>query len=176
MQNTYYYIGANLTVDLVLINMEEEKILLILRGSTTNACPDMWAIPGGFINTKAKRNQPWKPGEETPEMAALRELQEETNFPIQELDPNKLIFNGIYEGNQRDPRDNEISWSKSHAFYYILDKNQYNLVEQTKGLDDAQDVKSFSFKEIENTKLAFDHNLIISNILNELKKTKKLKI
>lgn len=176
MKNTYYYIGPNPTVDLALINMEEEKILLILRGNHTNACPDMWAIPGGFINTKAKRNQPWLAGEETPEMAALRELQEETNFPIENLDPDKLILNGIYEGNQRDPRDNEISWSKSHAFYYILNKNQYQLVEQTKGLDDAQDVKSFTFKEIQNTKLAFDHNLIISNMLNELKNNKKLKI
>ena len=175
MKNTYYYIGANPTVDLVLISMEEEEILLILRGNNTNACPDMWAIPGGFINTKAKHNQAWQAGEETPKIAAFRELKEETNFPIENLDHNKLVFSGIYEGNQRDPRDNDISWSKSHVFYYILDKEQYKLLKQTKGLDDAKDVKSFAFKDIENEKLAFDHNLIISNILNELKNKKKLK-
>jgi ADP-ribose pyrophosphatase YjhB (NUDIX family) len=54
MSNKYYYKGANPTVDLIIVNPEGE-ILLIKRSDTAEACPDMWAIPGGFINTDAKK-------------------------------------------------------------------------------------------------------------------------
>lgn len=156
--NTYYFTGPNPTVDLVVINPSNE-ILLIKRGSTTNACPDMWALPGGFIDTTAKKNEEWLPGLETPKDAAIREVLEETNLNL--VNPD-TTFIGIFEGNKRDPRDNEVSWSKSHAFLHIIPSSVYEEQKNNlRGMDDACDVAWKSFDEIKSMQLAFDHNKII---------------
>jgi len=139
MKNSYYFKGANPTVDLIVKNHLNE-ILLVKRKSTVEACPNMWALPGGFIDTEASKGEVWKEGFETSEQASLRELLEETNL---KLDNPILSFVGIFEGNFRDPRDNEISWSKSHAFYYEIDKNVFE--SQKNNLKGMDDVAYFSF-------------------------------
>lgn len=177
MQNSFYYEGHNPTVDLVLIDWEEKKVLLIQRDLKSNACPGMWAFPGGFIDTLAKKHEKWKEGKETPLEAALRELHEETGISSDNLDKNRLIFKGIYEGNHRDPRDNDVSWSQSHVFYYLLNPEEGKILESAQGLDDAMAAKAFSFSEVERMKLAFDHNQIFEDILKDLnnKQQKKVK-
>ena len=185
MKNPYYYKGPNPTVDLVLINQKKE-ILLIQRQENSNACPAMWALPGGFIDSLSKKGEHWIENKETSQKAALRELAEETGLNSKLLDENKLQFLNIYEGNNRDPRDNNISWSKSHAFYYQLNETETNKLnsvknltpEDKKNLDDAQDVKWISLDKVSNMKLAFDHNLIIQDTLvalNNIKSTHKKK-
>lgn len=177
MKNPYYYKGANPTVDLVLVS-PEKKILLILRSEKAQACPNMWAIPGGFVNTNAKKDENWTDDAEIPENAAFRELVEETGINAHLLDKNRLQFNGIYEGNQRDPRDNSESWSKSNAFFYVMNDSEKDIVNSVKGinddydLDDAVDTKWFTMEEISETKLAFDHNTIISDTVLKLSKNK----
>lgn len=179
MNNLYYYKGANPTVDLVLIS-PEDKILLILRGEKSSACPHMWALPGGFINTKAKKNEIWLAGDEAPEVAAFREAVEETGINDKLLDKTRLEFNSIYEGNNRDPRDNDVSWSKSHAFFYCMNYDEKYIVNTVKGihdnydLDDAEDTGWFSFEEISKMKLAFDHNKIVEDTLVKINKFKKV--
>lgn len=181
MKNSYYYKGANPTVDLILVS-PEQKVLLILRKENAEACPNMWAIPGGFVDTRAKRDEEWLPGFETPENAAFRELVEETGISAHLLDGIRLQFNNIYEGNQRDPRDNSQSWSKSHAFFYLMNESEKDIVNSVKGindnvdLDDAQDTKWFSFDELFKIKLAFDHNQIIKDTYYKIQaKTHKFK-
>lgn len=172
MKNPYYYKGANPTVDLIVVN-PEEKILLIKRSQTAAACPGMWAIPGGFIDTDAKKNDPWKEGLETPEQAAIRELKEETNLTLVD---SKILFVGCFEGGQRDPRDNEESWSKSHAFIYEIPKHTYeSQKDKLIGLDDAEDVDWKSIEDINEIKLAFDHNKILEEGLVVLYSSKKIK-
>lgn len=172
-----YYWGANPTVDLVIIN-HENKILLIKRSEKSEACPRMWALPGGFVDslidpTVDKKDRKFIEGAETPEQAALREVKEETNLILE----NVVIYPvGVYEGNNRDPRDTIDAWSKSYAFFYripqeIFEAQKNNIV----GLDDAEDVAWVSIDEIKNMKLAFDHNNIINDSLN-LYINKKLKI
>lgn len=172
-----YYWGANPTVDLVIIN-HENKILLIKRSEKSEACPGMWALPGGFVDslidpTVDKKDRKFIEGAETPEQAALREVKEETNLMLE----NVVIYPvGVYEGNNRDPRDTIDAWSKSHAFFYripqeVFESQKNNIV----GLDDAEDVDWVSIDEIKNMKLAFDHNTIINDSLN-LYINKKLKI
>lgn len=165
--NKLYYEGPNPTVDLVILN-HESKILLIKRKSTAEACPAMWALPGGFIDSLKddkninKRFIEWA---ETPEQAAKREVKEETNLS---LDDNIIISPvGIYEGNNRDPRDNSIGWSKSYAFFYSIPEDIFeNQKEQIRGLDDAEDVDWKTIDEIKSMTLAFDHSKIIDDSLN----------
>jgi ADP-ribose pyrophosphatase YjhB (NUDIX family) len=77
--NPYFYEGENPSVDLIIINPLNE-ILLIKRSSSAEACPGMLALPGGFIDSKAQSGSYWQEDLETPKMAALRELAEETNL------------------------------------------------------------------------------------------------
>lgn len=175
--NKLYFLGANPTVDLVIIN-HEDKVLLIKRRETVEACPSMWALPGGFIdsldNPDIDKNQKrFIEGKETPEEAAIREVKEETNLTLNNV---SILPVGIYEGNQRDPRDTEESWSKSHAFFYKIPKNIFeNQQEHIRGLDDAEDVDWYPIDKINHMQLAFDHNLIIKNAI-ELYHSKKLKL
>jgi len=173
MANKYYHKGANPTVDLIIVN-PEGKILLIQREDTSAACPGMWAIPGGFINTNAKRGDFFEYGAETPEVAAVRELKEETNLML--INP-KLIFIGEYEGNNRDPRDTEEGWSKSHAYIYVIPQAIYDeQKDKIKGLDDAKGYDWKTPEEIEALDMAFDHKQIIRDGLAKLNPVSKLKM
>lgn len=172
--NIFYYLGANPTSDIIVEN-HEGKILMALRASNVDTCPNMWAFPAGFLNTDAKKGEYFKEGFETSEAAAIRELKEETNL---ELKDPKLIFIGVFEGNGRDPRDNEESWSKSSVYYYkITEEDLKN--SNIQGFDDVQSCKWFTKDEILNMKLAFDHNEIFEQclkIINGTNLTKKISI
>ena len=68
MPYTYEYPRPALTVDCVIFGLDETsrlKVLLIRRGH--EPFEDHWALPGGFVDM-----------EEDLEVAALRELEEET--------------------------------------------------------------------------------------------------
>jgi ADP-ribose pyrophosphatase YjhB (NUDIX family) len=162
MNNPYYYVGANPTVDLIILS-PEGKILLAQRVDDSPACPGMWALPGGFVNTVAKKGEPWKAGSETPETAATREVEEETNLVLE----NVVIYPvGVYEGNHRDPRDNDISWSKSHAFFHAIDQQVFNeQKDNLVGKDDVKKVDWFTIEEVLAMELAFDHKKIIVDAL-----------
>lgn len=173
MNNPYYYIGANPTVDLI-VQRPDGAILMVKRSSDSPACPGMWALPGGFIDSDAKRGEVWIDGYETPMQAALRELLEETSLDI---GSEGVFFVGIYEGNKRDPRDNQISWSKSHAFACRIDEATYeqkkDKIEVSTESDDYLWMKP---EDIVRTDLAFDHKQIIIDsglLANFLKKSIK---
>jgi ADP-ribose pyrophosphatase YjhB (NUDIX family) len=180
MSNKYYYKGPNPTVDLIIVN-PEGKILLIQREELSPDFPDMvcagmWAIPGGFVDAdpSIKKGDFFKYGEETTDQAAVRELQEETNFTL--VNP-KLIFIGEYEGNNRDPRDSEEAWSKSHAYIYVIPEEIYK--EQKDKIQALSDAKEYGWKspeEIEALDMAFDHKQIIRDGLAKLKPNSKLKM
>lgn len=160
-----YFDGANPTVDLIIFN-HENKILLIKRSKTAEACPSMWALPGGFINSLPsletnKITKHFIEGAETPEQAAIREVKEETNLTLGNV---CILPVGIYEGNKRDPRDTEESWSKSHAFFYKIPETIFeNQKDHIRGMDDAEDVMWASLSEIKAMDLAFDHSVIIND-------------
>ncbi len=176
MKNNYYYKGANPTVDLIIINPNNE-VLLVKRTENSPACPGMWAIPGGFVDTNAKQNESWAEGRETPEQAAIREVKEETNL---ELNNPKLSFVGCFEGGGRDPRDNEESWSKSYAFLHFIDREVFeSQKDQIRGQESEVDKATWiSVKEAQSLNLAFDHNKILETALvmdNESKLKKKVR-
>jgi 8-oxo-dGTP diphosphatase len=147
---TYFYRGPNPTVDLVIFDPEIRKVLLIQRGK--EPCRGMWALPGGFQNTSAKRGEIWEPGFETPQEAALREAKEETGLEFS-IEP---IIVGVYEGGGRDPRDTPEAWSRSTAFCVQL-PDGFRL--KPEAGDDAASAEWFELDAL--PELAFDHDKII---------------
>ena len=155
-----YFLGENPTCDLFIQN-PLGQILLIKRSASAEACPSQLALPGGFIDTSSKRNEFWLSGTESPSQAAIRELKEETNLSLP-LNSNILEI-GIFEGNNRDPRDTSERWTKSFAFFYQIPENIFEEQKSSiRGLDDADEAKWFSLDKIDLLDIAFDHRNIIS--------------
>jgi len=166
MKRNHFYSGVNPTVDLIVINPSHE-VLLIKRSIESNACPGMLAFPGGFIDSRAPKGALWEAGLETPKIAALRELAEETNLVLNQ-DIN-LVLVGEYQGNNRDPRDSELSWTKTYAFLYQIDSELYEKNrDRIKGMDDADEAMWISLSDLRKMKLAFDHNIILEDAVKLL--------
>jgi len=163
----YYRPGPNPTVDLVVKYNDGNtiKILLIKRSSTSKAEPGKWALPGGFHDTSEPVGKPWKPGRESARQAAIRELTEETGLYLANIKDlqSRIKFIGSYEGNKRDPRDNDEAWSKSNAFTIELNPQDNININDVSGRDDAVDAKWFDVNSLPT--LAFDHSKIIQNAL-----------
>lgn len=152
---SYFFVGPNPTVDLAIFRRSDQKILLIQRGK--DPYKGTWALPGGFQNTHAKPGGLWKPGAESAVEAALREAREETGLEI--LRPPTIV--GVYEGNGRDPRDSDEAWSRSTAFYVLIEDAK------AQAGDDADDVNWFSPEAL--PPLAFDHSRIISDAIRSIR-------
>ena len=114
------------------------KILLIERG--TEPYKGCWAFPGGFLNM-----------DETAEQGALRELKEETGLDIHYI---KQV--GAFSDVNRDPRTRVITIA-----FYALTKEL-----EVKGGDDARLARWFAINEHPN--LAFDHQLILKEAIQQL--------
>ncbi len=152
---TYYFAGPNPTVDVVCIRGNRE-VLLIRRRADVGAEGGRWALPGGFVQTTASRGEAWRPGVETFEAAALRELAEETGLDLVEVTPRSL---GIYEGGGRDPRDTAAAWSRSHAF--VVELSPHLAAQTLLAGDDASEARWHELEAL--PPLAFDHARIIAD-------------
>lgn len=159
----FWRIGPNPTVDIVVFKREdgELKVLLIKRTATSKAEPNKYAFPGGFHDTNQPKGHPWKNDRESVRQAAFRELAEETELWIPSLN-NLMKLVGTYEGNNRDPRDNEEAWSRTTAFAILLPQEVNSKVT---GRDDAQEARWIPVSEATKMQLAFDHNQILQDAL-----------
>lgn len=164
----FWHPGPNPTVDMVVI--KDKKILLIKRGDKSGVESGKWALPGGFMDTKSHKGEVWVEGRETPKKAALRELKEETNLYIPNIEniSKRLISVGVFEGNGRDPRDSEKAWSKSFAFAIKLLNSDRLDTNNVEGRDDAIDAQWFPLSDL--PPLAFDHAQIIDKALSKIAK------
>ena len=164
----YWHLGANLTVDIVLIRnnpeTKEQEVLLIRRDDDAIAEPGKWALPGGFQLTDAPHGTYWRAGKETAREACVRELLEETSLDIKHLE-SKLIYVGSYEGEGRDPRDSPEAWSRSTVFALLLPDELARMA--IAGNDDACDARWIKINPFP-TKLAFDHNRILKDAILQL--------
>jgi 8-oxo-dGTP diphosphatase len=166
LKDHFWHPGPNPTVDMVVI--KDDQLLLIKRSGKSGVEAGKWALPGGFMDTKAHKGEPWVEGRETPKKAALRELKEETNLYISNIEgiSKRLISVGVFEGNGRDPRDSERAWSRSHAFAIKLKKSDQIDLKRIEGRDDAAEAKWFPLDKL--PPLAFDHLKIISKAFKAL--------
>ncbi len=105
-----------------LIVRQINKLLLIKRGN--HPCIGMWALPGGFVEYR-----------ENLDVAALRELQEETG--IKDIEVCQLKSYGNYD---RDPRMRVITTA------YVALVPEGSVVAQA--ADDAADSGWFTIKDI----------------------------
>ena len=119
------------TVDVVIFS--GDHIVLIQRKNP----PLGWALPGGFIDEG-----------EPAEVAAIREVQEETGLSIK-LD--HLL--GVYSDPARDPRHHTIS------VVYTA-----RTTDEPIAGDDAAEARIFPVDQLPEI-IAFDHRLIIEDAL-----------
>lgn len=131
------YPKPSVSVDLVVLRRREgrEEVLLIRRGKP----PFMgeWALPGGFLDIH-----------ETLEMAAARELYEETAV---EVSPEQLIQIGAFSRVDRDPRGRVIS---------VAFRADVPAETRPQPGDDARETSWFALDSL--PPLAFDHAHIIA--------------
>ena len=126
-----------LTVDVVALGLdadEPKRVLLIKRKNPP--FQDHWALPGGFVD----------PGE-SPDVAARRELLEETRLKVTDLQQI-----GAYGEPDRDPRGHTVSVA------FVAPVAGQPKVEAA---DDAADVGWFDLSDL--PALAFDHDRIIAD-------------
>lgn len=162
LKEEFLYKGVNPTVDLIVTRGDE--ILLIKRGSGSDAEPNKWALPGGFHDSNAKKGEEWVNNKETTLQAAKREVKEETGLEVDKIDGLKFYFVGVFEGGDRDPRDNEDSWTKSTVYKVDIPKE---FGDDIKGMDDASKARWVPINIVLNSDLAFDHRDIIKKGLNQ---------
>lgn len=145
MSFTYEFERPGLTVDGVIfgLDLEEEILKVVLIERDVEPFAGMWALPGGFV-----RNG------ESLEVAALRELQEETGI-------TDVYLEQLYTfGNpKRDPR----GWVVSVAYYALVAPEQHHLLATT----DARRAEWFPVNKL--PRLAFDHEEILRVALQRLR-------
>ncbi len=124
--------GPSLTVD-AIIEYPDDRVVLIRRGIPP--FEGRWALPGGFVVTG-----------ETVEDACIREVKEECRIDV---DLDGIL--GVYSDPERDPRRHTVS---------VTFRAKYRSGE-LEGSSDAREAKLFTRQELSETRVAFDHELML---------------
>lgn len=140
------YDAPSVTVDLIVLNKDQTRILLINRGE--HPYVNCLALPGGFY-----RNT-----DNSVESAASRELFEETGVSIN-IEETNLVK--VSSDKERDPR----GWIISVAYKVIVNEEEVRPMANT----DAINAYWYDIESLDKDRLAFDHYDIISYALNEKK-------
>ncbi|MEH3077952.1 MAG: NUDIX domain-containing protein [Quadrisphaera sp.] len=150
--------NAALTADVVALHRwgGVDRVLLVRRGSEPFA--GRWALPGGFVDAH-----------EDPQVAALRELAEETGLDLAGVSLREL---GVYGAPGRDPRGRVVS----SAWWVRLDEG--SAPEEVAGGDDAAEASWVPVAEVlgdaaagdddggrGGERLAFDHGSVLRDAL-----------
>lgn len=140
---TYKYPRPALTVDCAIFCKNNTDLYVLLIQRANDPYQNTWAFPGGFVDI-----------DEDIELAAYRELKEETGFVGFGLNQFKT-----YGAVNRDPRGRTVS------VVYTVTIDSENLP-SVKGDDDAKQAKWISIKQLPT--LAFDHDVIMSDLLKTI--------
>jgi len=141
---TYQYPRPSLTVDCAVFCKTNGELHVLLIQRANPPFQKMWAFPGGFVDM-----------DEDIEDSAYRELKEETGFEALQLEQFRT-----YGSVNRDPRGRTVSV----VYFGMMKADELPLV---KGDDDAMQAKWISVNKL--PPLAFDHELIMSEIIGHLK-------
>ena len=135
------YKTPSLTADIFIFD-DDFNFILIKR--LNDPYKDFWALPGGFVEYG-----------ESVETAAIREAKEETSIDVELID---LV--NVYSKPDRDPRGHTVTVA-------YLAKGDLSV---KKADSDAKEIGNFSYAEIEEIDIAFDHRQIINDCLKKAKK------
>ena len=142
MKYEYDNIMAGNTATMILYYPETDEVLLGLRGKNSNAFPNYWSLPGGYLNV----------GAEILVETAVRETQEETGLFISS---DRWINFFLDDKPGSDPRYLQVI---NQCYYATVSKDEYNSV---KADDDLQEVKWTDLGEALKLRLPFNHNEIL---------------
>lgn len=137
---TYKYFRPSVTTDVGVFHKAHEnaKVQVLLIQRNNPPFQNHWALPGGFIEEN-----------ESLELSARRELQEETGLNLPELQ-----FYNVYGEPGRDPRGRTITL----VYWHLLQGEQ----PVAQAADDAADARWFDLDAL--PELAFDHLQILSDL------------
>lgn len=143
MSFNYPFARPALSVDIVVFGISDNipSLLVIKRG--LDPFKGRWALPGGFVRI-----------DETLEMAARRELIEETS-----MEAVGLTQLSAFSEVDRDPRERVITV----AFFAMVNSTDFSLAADT----DADEAKWVPLHQ-KNLRLAFDHDDIVKYARNWL--------
>lgn len=137
------------TVDLAIFAIDDDalQVLLVKRSHDTDAFPDAWALPGGFVDVSRDRGL---------EQCALRKLKEKTGVEAPYLEQV-----GSWGNDARDPR----GWSATHVYLALLGRTR----ELLPGGNTAES-RWFAVRgERVSVPLAFDHAEILKSAIARLR-------
>jgi ADP-ribose pyrophosphatase YjhB (NUDIX family) len=157
------YSGANPTSTVVVTRMMDgQRQVLMIKRADDAVEGGKWGLPGGFVDTDAKKGQKWKAGKETTLEAGIREVKEETGLDISGIDTKTFEDLGTFEKNaNKDPRNTETSWVTSSMFGVEIPAELGDTIE---GQDDASEAKWFTIDEINalaTNEVAFNHGDVL---------------
>lgn len=138
MKYCYEYPRPAVTVDAAVLVKKNGEISILLIERKHDPYQGCYALPGGFVEE-----------DETLEEAIARELQEETNLTL-----NNMQQFRAYSRPDRDPRGRTISV----IFVSLLDAFPAAVAG-----DDAASIKWFPLGQL--PELAFDHGEIVNDII-----------
>lgn len=140
------YARPSVTVDLVILTLQENdlRVLLIQRGNVPYA--GMWALPGGFVHMDESLHE-----------TARRELAEETGLQGEDIYLEQLYSFG---DPQRDPRTRVITI----AYFALVPAD---VSRRLHAGTDAAAVRWFSVYQL--PALAFDHARIVDMALRRVR-------
>ncbi len=131
----YAYPRAALTVDCVVFGLDEVDLQVLLIQRQGEPFARRWALPGGFVDL-----------DEELEVAARRELEEETGLQVRFLE-QLYTFGGVH----RDPRERVVT-----VAYYALVRLADH---RPQAASDARDARWYAVSRL--PRLAFDHAHIL---------------
>jgi len=140
------YERPSVTVDNCICTIMDGELRVLLIKRKFPPFRDCWAIPGGFVDVKAK---------ETLLETAERELEEETSLKNVHIEQFQT-----YGDPGRDPRMRIITV----AFFALVPSDKLGKVEAS---DDAKEYGWFSLEK--PPKLGFDHDRILRDLGKRLK-------
>jgi len=138
----YKFPMAGVTATMVLFHGKTGEVLLGLRGKNSDAFPDQWSLPGGYLNV----------GTERLINVARRETLEETGLDIIE-DRWEFFYNDDAPGI--DPRYLQVI---NLCYWVSVTEEEYN---SAKAADDLAAIQWVKIKEARKYDLAFAHNEIV---------------
>ena len=121
---------------IIFINHSNEILLLLRDNIPTIPYPNMWDLPGGHVEEN-----------ESPEECIVREMKEELNVILDDLDP--------FSVDEFKDRIEYTFWKKVN-----FDINQLRL-------NEGQRISWFTETKARNTELAYGFNRIVDSFFNK---------